>query len=79
MLAKYILSFAREAPTLNNSLNALKYCRATQRLPCEQVIDLPSPLVAVVCEVLQAGLPEGVQLCLDHHQPHHKEVLYSYI
>ncbi|KAG0710573.1 39S ribosomal protein L48, mitochondrial [Chionoecetes opilio] len=41
-----------------------------------QLADLPSITAPVFLEVIQAGLPEGVELSMHEHEPEHSEIRY---
>lgn len=41
-----------------------------------QLADLPSIMAPLFMEVVQAGLPQGVELSIHEHQPEHTEIRY---
>lgn len=41
-----------------------------------QIVDVPSTKLAMFLEIVQAALPQGVNLSVHEHQPEHEQIRY---
>lgn len=65
-----ITKIKKDSNIIEEKYNLKKYQRSVT------ISELPAPLLPIVTEVVQASLPEGVEVVIDHHREEHENVRY---